>query len=89
MGGAAELLRTRPGPESTVRSILEGYTKPLEHPRLKRRKRLLWAWAQLSVVSKSEGRAEKLSAQPDRVEGKPCDLEDSSERSDGLQEPGP
>ncbi|KAM9737124.1 LOW QUALITY PROTEIN: tRNA-splicing endonuclease subunit Sen2-like [Dama dama] len=33
---AAELLRRQGRDESTVRSILAGYTKPLEHPRLKR-----------------------------------------------------
>ncbi|XDC85262.1 hypothetical protein R6Z07F_016435 [Ovis aries] len=89
---AAELLRRQGRDESTVRSILEGYTKPLEHPRLKTTEEVaLGDEPNSEVVSKSEGRAEreKLSA-VNGVEGKPCDLEDSSERSDGLQEgPGP
>uniref|UniRef100_A0A8C2S2F5 tRNA intron endonuclease N-terminal domain-containing protein n=2 Tax=Capra hircus TaxID=9925 RepID=A0A8C2S2F5_CAPHI len=85
---ASELLRRQGRDESTVRSILEGYTKPLEHPRLKTTEEVaLGDEPNSEVVSKSEGRAdrEKLSA-VNGVEGKPCDLEDSSERSDGLQE---
>ena len=85
---ASELLRRQGRDESTVRSILEGYTKPLEHPRLKTTEEVaLGDEPNSEVVSKSGGRAdrEKLSA-VNGVEGKPCDLEDSSERSDGLQE---
>lgn len=89
---AAELLRRQGRDESTVHSILEGYTKPLEHPRLKRTEEVpLGDEPNSDLVSRSEGRADrqKLSA-VNGVEGKSCDMEDSSQRSDGLQEgPGP
>ena len=85
---AAELLRRQGRDESTVRSVLEGYTKPLEHPHLKMMEEVpLGDEPNSEVVSKSEGRAdrEKLSA-VNGVEGKSCDLEDSSERSNSPQE---
>uniref|UniRef100_A0A3Q1LMA1 tRNA-splicing endonuclease subunit SEN2 n=1 Tax=Bos taurus TaxID=9913 RepID=A0A3Q1LMA1_BOVIN len=89
---AAELLRRQGRDESMVRSVLEGYTKPLEHPHLKMMEEVpLGDEPNSEVVSKSEGRAdrEKLSA-VNGVEGKSCDLEDSSERSNSPQEgPGP
>uniref|UniRef100_A0A8B9YF48 Peroxisome proliferator-activated receptor gamma n=1 Tax=Bos mutus grunniens TaxID=30521 RepID=A0A8B9YF48_BOSMU len=89
---AAELLRRQGRDESTVRSVLEGYTKPLEHPHLKMMEEVpLGDEPNSEVVSKSEGRAdrEKLSA-VNGVEGKSCDLEDSSKRSNSPQEgPGP
>nr|XP_020728155.1 tRNA-splicing endonuclease subunit Sen2 isoform X2 [Odocoileus virginianus texanus] len=89
---AAELLRRQGRDESTVRSMLAGYTKPLEHPRLKRTEDgPLGHEPDSDLVSTSEGRAHRqnLSA-VNGVEGKSCDMEDSSERSDGLQEgPGP
>ncbi|XP_025127674.2 peroxisome proliferator-activated receptor gamma isoform X4 [Bubalus bubalis] len=85
---AAELLRRQGRDESTVRSVLESYTKPLEHPRLKTTEEVpLGDEPNSEVVSKSEGRADrqKLSA-VNGVEGKSCDLEDSSERSNSPQE---
>uniref|UniRef100_A0AAF6ZF59 Peroxisome proliferator-activated receptor gamma n=1 Tax=Bos taurus TaxID=9913 RepID=A0AAF6ZF59_BOVIN len=62
---AAELLRRQGRDESMVRSVLEGYTKPLEHPHLKMMEEVpLGDEPNSEVVSKSEGRAdrEKLSA---------------------------
>ncbi|XP_055412918.1 tRNA-splicing endonuclease subunit Sen2 isoform X3 [Bubalus kerabau] len=85
---AAELLRRQGRDESMVHSVLESYTKPLEHPRLKTTEEVpLGDEPNSEVVSKSEGRADrqKLSA-VNGVEGKSCDLEDSSERSNSPQE---
>ncbi|XP_057561271.1 tRNA-splicing endonuclease subunit Sen2 isoform X3 [Hippopotamus amphibius kiboko] len=85
---ATKLMRRQGQDESTVRRLLEDYTRPLEHPCLKRNEEVqLCDELNSEMVSKTEGTADrkKLSAL-NGVAGMSHDLEDASRPSDHLQE---
>ncbi|XP_004395696.1 PREDICTED: tRNA-splicing endonuclease subunit Sen2 isoform X1 [Odobenus rosmarus divergens] len=89
---AAELMQRQGQEGSTVQRILQDYTKPLEHPGIKRNKEVEWHDERNSeTVSKMEGSAdrEELPMMNGDV-GKSVDRDGPSKPSDRLQEgPGP
>lgn len=88
MEWATNLMRRQGQDESTVRRLLEDYTKPLQHLCLQRNEEVqLCNELNSEMVSKTEGTAdrEKLSAM-NGVSGKSHDLEGPSKRPGRLQE---
>ncbi|XP_025741243.1 tRNA-splicing endonuclease subunit Sen2 [Callorhinus ursinus] len=89
---AAELMQRQGQEGSTVQKILQDYTKPLEHPGIKRNKEVQWHDERNSeTVSEMEGSAdrEELPVMNGDV-GKSVDRDGPSKPSDRLQEgPGP
>uniref|UniRef100_A0A9L0K8N1 tRNA-splicing endonuclease subunit Sen2 n=1 Tax=Equus asinus TaxID=9793 RepID=A0A9L0K8N1_EQUAS len=85
---ATKLMQRQGQDESTVRRILEDYTKPLEHPCIKRKEEVpLQDELNSKMVSKVEGTAagEKVSV-INGDPGKSTDMEDPSSQSHCLQE---
>uniref|UniRef100_A0A5F5PNR5 tRNA-splicing endonuclease subunit Sen2 n=1 Tax=Equus caballus TaxID=9796 RepID=A0A5F5PNR5_HORSE len=85
---ATKLMQRQGQDESTVHRILEDYTKPLEHPCIKRKEEVpLQDELNSKMVSKVEGTAagEKVSV-INGDPGKSTDMEDPSSQSHCLQE---
>ncbi|XP_022354126.1 tRNA-splicing endonuclease subunit Sen2 [Enhydra lutris kenyoni] len=87
---AAELMRGQGQEESTVQRILQDYTKPLEHPGIKR-KEGQWHDENSETTSKMEVTADR--EEPSVMNGdsgKSVDMDGPSKPSDNLQQgPGP
>ncbi|XP_039087365.1 tRNA-splicing endonuclease subunit Sen2 [Hyaena hyaena] len=91
---ATKLMQRQGQDERTVHRILEDYTKPLEHPGIKRNEGFQWRDELNSeTIPKIEGTADR--EEPSVMNGdseKSLDLEGPSKQSDHLQEssgPGP
>lgn len=85
---AAELMRGQGQEESTVQRTLQDYTKPLEHPGIKRKEEVQWHDEQNSETTS------KIGVTTDREEpsamngdaGKSVDMDSPSKPSDGPQQ---